>query len=209
MSTPHLSQLRLKCAAFRHLSEIAPSVKPAAGGHRDRAGQVAGEDRCGSLGVATNARNGCKQSASVRVQGLVDEALRRTHFHDLTQVHDGDAAADVRHNADVMRDEDRREVKPLLQSAQDLEDLCLDRDVERRDGLIGDDQLRLARERPRNPDALSLAPAELMGEATCLGGIESDELQKLTHTLDDRALPAEASQSQREADDLLDSLVRV
>ena len=47
-------------------------------------------------------------------------------------------------------------------SAHEVEDLRLNRDVERRDGLVGDDELRIERERTREADPLALAAGELV-----------------------------------------------
>ena len=50
----------------------------------------------------------------------------------------------------------------LCRLAHQVEDLRLDRDVERRDGLVGDDQLRIERERAGEADALALPARELV-----------------------------------------------
>ena len=49
-----------------------------------------------------------------------------------------------------------------LQLAQQVEDLRLDRDVERRRRLVGDDERRLAGERDRDHHALAHAAGQLM-----------------------------------------------
>ena len=67
------------------------------------------------------------------------------------------------HEPEVVRDEQVRQLQPLLQIHQQVDDLRLDRDVERRDGLVGDDERRVQRERAREPDALPLSAAELCG----------------------------------------------
>ena len=72
-----------------------------------------------------------------------------------------------------MGDEDDREPELALQVAQQVEDLRLDRDVERGDGLVGDDQLRLQRERPRDADALALAAGELVRVAVVVLGVQA------------------------------------
>ena len=61
-----------------------------------------------------------------------------------------------------MRDEEIRESEPLLEIEQQIDDLRLHRDVERRDGLVADDERRLEREGARQPDALALAAAEFV-----------------------------------------------
>ena len=47
-------------------------------------------------------------------------------------------------------------VRLALQVGEQVEDLGLNRDVERRDGLVADDQLGRERERPGDPDPLPL-----------------------------------------------------
>ncbi len=54
------------------------------------------------------------------------------------------------------------EAELVLQVLEQVEDLRLDRDVERRDRLVADDQLRLERERAGDADPLALAARELV-----------------------------------------------
>ena len=61
-----------------------------------------------------------------------------------------------------MRDEDIRQIEVALQVAEQVEHLSLDRDVERRDRLVADDQLRRERERTRDADPLALPAGELV-----------------------------------------------
>ena len=70
------------------------------------------------------------------------------------------------------------EAEVLLELAQEVEDLRLDRDVQRRDRLVGDHQLGLQRERPCDADALSLAAGELVRVAVVMLGVESDLLHE-------------------------------
>ena len=66
-------------------------------------------------------------------------------------------------------------------SLQQVEDLRLDRDVERRDRLVGDDQLRLQRQRARDADALALAARELVRVAVVVLGVQADGVHQLLH----------------------------
>ena len=61
----------------------------------------------------------------------------------------------------VVRDEEVGQAEVVLQPHQQVQHLRLDRDVERRDRLVGDDELGLHRERPGDADALALPAAEL------------------------------------------------
>ena len=62
----------------------------------------------------------------------------------------------------VMGDEQIGQAEFVAKIHHQVEDLGLDRDVERGYGLIGDDQLRTHRERPGDADALPLATGKLM-----------------------------------------------
>jgi hypothetical protein len=62
---------------------------------------------------------------------------------DLAEIHHGDAVGDVLHDRQVVRDEDVGEAEAGLQVAQQVDDLRLDRHVERRDRLVADDELGL------------------------------------------------------------------
>src|SRR5262249_20666079 len=71
----------------------------------------------------------------------------------------------------------------LLQVLQQVDDLALDRDVERRNRLVADDKARVDREGARHADALPLAPAELMRVAVVEVRVETDDAQQLLHPL--------------------------
>src|SRR5581483_9223597 len=78
------------------------------------------------------------------------------------EIHHGDAAADVLDDREVVGDEQIGDAEFLLQILQQIDDLGLDRDVERGDRLVADDQLGLDRERARNADALALAAGKFV-----------------------------------------------
>ena len=75
---------------------------------------------------------------------------------------------------EVVRDEEVGELELVLQVDEQVQDLGLDRDVERRDRLVGDDQLRLERERARDADTLALAARELVRVAVDVIGRQPD-----------------------------------
>jgi hypothetical protein len=91
------------------------------------------------------------------VDRVVVDLLGRAELDDLPQVHDRDPVGDVTNDAEVVRDEDIREPELVLDVFEQVDDLCLDRDVEGRDRLVGDDQLRLQRQGAGNSDALALS----------------------------------------------------
>ena len=77
-------------------------------------------------------------------------------------VHDEHAVGDVGDDAEVVRDQDDRGAEPLADVAHQVEDPRLDRDVERRRRLVGDQHLRVAGERDRDHHALAHAAGELV-----------------------------------------------
>ena len=56
-------------------------------------------------------------------------------------MHDGDFVADLAGDAQIVRDEDHRYAGLPLDLIQQLQDLGLDRHIERGNGLIGNQQL--------------------------------------------------------------------
>ena len=77
----------------------------------------------------------------------------------------------------------------MLQVVEQVDDLRLDRHVERGDRLVGDDQLRPQRERAGDADALALAAGELVRVAVVVLRVQADELEQVLH----RPLDARAS----------------
>ena len=80
-------------------------------------------------------------------------------------------------DAKVVGDEDEGEVELVAQLGEQVHHLRLDRHVEGRDRLVGDDQLRLDREGAGDADAL--AAGELRQVAVDVLGVEADELEQL------------------------------
>ena len=86
-------------------------------------------------------------------------STRLADLDDAAEVHDRDPVGDLPDHRQVVRDEDVGEVEVALQAPQQVQDLRLDRDVERRDRLVADDQLRLrARARARRRCAAAGRP---------------------------------------------------
>ena len=79
------------------------------------------------------------------------EHVRACNFDDLAEVHDRDALAEVLHNGQVVGDEEICEVELGSQVRKQVQDLGLDRDVERRDGFVADDEVGGESERTRVP----------------------------------------------------------
>ena len=83
------------------------------------------------------------------------------------------------HHAEIVGDEQIGEAELLLQVLQQVDDLRLDRDVERRDRLVADQQLGLDGERAGDADALALAAGEFVREAAHVVGLQAHRLEEL------------------------------
>ena len=81
----------------------------------------------------------------------------RRDFHNLAEIHHRHAIAHVLDHPQIVGDEQISETELLLQIEQHVQDLGLDRYVERRDRLVGDDEFGVHRKRASNADALALS----------------------------------------------------
>ena len=82
---------------------------------------------------------------------------------DAAEIHDGNVVADVLHHREIVRDEQVGELPLALQVLQEVDDLRLDRDVERRHRLVADDQPGTQRQGAGDADTLALAAENWCG----------------------------------------------
>jgi hypothetical protein len=96
------------------------------------------------------------------VVGRAVDGLHVGTLDDLAGVHDDDLVRHLGHDAEVVGDEHDRHPVLLAQAAHELEDLRLDRDVERGGRLVGDQQVGVGRERHGDHHALAHAAGQLV-----------------------------------------------
>ena len=97
-----------------------------------------------------------------------------------------------------------------LQIDEQVDDLRLDRDVERGERLVGDDEARLDGERARDADALALAAGELVRIARRDLGAQADDVEQLARrALSRRRGVAEAVDDERLVEDGADGHARI
>ena len=133
----------------------------------------------------------------------------RGPLDDLAQVHDRDPVRDVAHDTEIVRDEDVGEVELVLEVVEQVDDLGLDGDVQGRDRLVGDDQLRAQREGPGDPDPLALPARELVRKAVVVLGLKPDPVHQLLDLPAELRPGGEPVQAQLVPDDLPHPLARV
>ena len=145
--------------------------------------RLAGNRLQRKLPADVEARNALEESERVRVARLREELVRRAGLDERACVHDVDAFAHPRDDAQVMGDQDECGTALHDEGAEKVQDLRLDRDVERRCGLVGDKELRLARERHCDHRSLAHAARELVRVVAgpSLRARDPDLLEQLDH----------------------------
>src|SRR3546814_1409400 len=87
-----------------------------------------------------------QQCLGVGVVGSVEDILGDGDLHHAAEIHDDHAVGDVLDHREVVADEEIGEVEVLAQVHEKVDDLGLDRDVQRSDGLVADQEARLHRQ---------------------------------------------------------------
>ncbi len=105
---------------------------------------------------------GGQQLPGVFVLRVGEDLTRRSGLDDLALGHDADPVGDLAHDAEVMRDEQHRHADLAFEPGQQLQDLRLHGDVQRRRRLVGDQKLGFVGQRHGDHDALALPAGELV-----------------------------------------------
>ena len=119
-------------------------------------------DRAQPVLARLQRRHRAQQAARVGMLRLGEQPAHRRMLDHLAGVHHHDIVHQVGDHAQVVGDQDDRGAELLLQAAQQVEDLRLDRDVERGGRFVGDQQLGIARQRHADHRALPHAAGQLV-----------------------------------------------
>ena len=109
------------------------------------------------------ARDGAEETYRVGVQRTREQLGHRDALDHPAGIHHDHPLRHLRHDAHVVGDQDDRGADPLLQLVHEVQDLRLDGDVERRGGLVGDQQARVAGHGHRDHHPLAQPARELEG----------------------------------------------
>jgi hypothetical protein len=102
---------------------------------------------------------GVDERARIGVGGRRQQDFARPAFDEAAAIHDGDLLADMFDDRQIMADEEKGDAELLLEIGHQIEDLRLNGNIERRHGLVGDDQPGAGDQRPRDLRAsFSLKP---------------------------------------------------
>ena len=136
---------------------VAARGKRTAGGHVEKVDRRAG-DRLELLPGICRRRDRPHQAFGIFMARIIEDLVRRALLADRAGVHDDDFVAQLRDDAEVMRDHDDRHAHLPLNVFHKFKDARLDRNVERGRRLVGDQKSGIADHRDRDHDAL-LHPA--------------------------------------------------
>ncbi len=152
-----------------------------------------------------------QQARGVVMRGAAQDRRRLPRLDDAAAVHDDDAVGDAADDAEVVGDEQDAHPQVALQPLDQLEDLCLDGDVQCGGRLVGDQHRRVGRQRHRDHGALAHPAAELVGIVVkALVRVGDADLHEALDRAPPRGLAAHRRMEADRLDDLLaDALDRV
>ena len=110
--------------------------------------------------AAAGHRNGRHKRPRIGMRGLGKQALRLTLFDDAAEIHDRHVVADLTDDPEIVAYEEIGDAEAILQVEQKVHHLRLDRNVERRDRLVPDQQAGFGHERARQHHALAQQVAQ-------------------------------------------------
>ena len=113
------------------------------------------------LGMA-DVGKGALQRNRIGVAGRRQDGAGRAELDQFPGIHDGEAAAELGNDADIVTDEDQRRAVLALHLLDDVEHLALDDHIEAGGWLVGDQESRFEQEGEGDDRPLAHAPGELV-----------------------------------------------
>ena len=104
-----------------------------------------------------------QQSPCIRVPRIVKNVIRSAVFDDFPRIHDGNFIRHVRHDAQIVRNENDGQFSLFLQFVNEFQNLRLNRNVERRRRLVADKDIGIGSQGDRDDDTLAHATRKLKG----------------------------------------------
>ncbi len=157
----------------------AARMERAAGRGIERARRLAAHRRQRQRDIGVDLGDRGDEGRRIRMARRAEHALGRPLLDDPAEIHHRDPVAEPAHDGEIVRDEDQRQADSFFQVEEEVDHLSLDRDVERGDAFVGDDEARLDRQRPGDADTLALAARKRRRTPVCQRRIEADHPQKL------------------------------
>ena len=161
------------------MRQPAARVEPQPGGGVIETWWLPG-DRLEPVNVPVEPCEALQKAGGVWVPRRLEDREDVADLDNPARVHDDDAIGELCDQAEVVCDEDDRRLRLALRGLQHLDDLRLDRHIERRRRLVCDEDAGIVRDRHRDHRALTHAARELVRVLVVplLRGRDTDELQQ-------------------------------
>jgi hypothetical protein len=114
------------------------------------------------------------------MEGLLQKSGDGGDLHDSAAEHDQAPVRQMPHHGQVVGDEQHGELQPVPEIRQEIQDLGLNGEVQRGDGLVQHQELRAHGQGPGNPQPLALTAAELVGEPGNVAWVQPHLFHDLT-----------------------------
>ena len=133
------------------------------------------------------------------MEGRCKDLIAPPDLHDVAAEQHADTVGEHAHDGKVVRDEQHGDAALGLQALQERQDARLDRDVERRQDLVAEQQRRLGDEAARDGDALALAARQFVRKAVGIFAVEPDVGRALRRRLSGEDRPKKNSSGRASA----------
>ena len=117
------------------------------------------------------------------MQRIAEDIFLRAEFHHRTQVHNADLIGNELDHAQIVGNEDVCQIPLPLELFQQIDDLGLNGNVQRRNRLIADDQLGVDRQCSCDANSLALTAGELVGIALIVIIPQTALIHQLQHII--------------------------
>ena len=87
--------------------------------------------------------NGGQKGSRIRMQGILKELVRIRQLHHLAEVHNTDTVGEVLNDGQVVGDEQDGQTELLTQLVEQVDDLCLNGNVQCGNRLVADQKFRI------------------------------------------------------------------
>ena len=112
-----------------------------------------------------------------------EKLLRRARLQKVAQMKNADAVGNIFNHREVVGDEEVCKPRLVLDVLHQVDNLRLNGHIERRDTLIGNDQLRVHDKRPGDADTLPLTTGKLMRVPVCMFRRQTYLVEDVCHHL--------------------------
>ena len=131
------------------------------------------------LNIRIRDRDCRKKSLGIRMHWVLEKLLTVSKLNKRSQVHNTNTVTDVLHHGKVVCNKQVSQPTLSLKLLQKVDNLCLDGNVQSRNGLIAYNKIRIYCKCTCNTNTLALSTGKLMRETICVLCLKTNGFQKL------------------------------